>query len=450
MEEQKKHGTGLSLRFVIVVMFILAAAISVQLLNNMRKTSESYEGLRRATENYIICQDDAYKIRETNSYLGERARNFVISGSIDEIAAFYEELETTRTRDRALEELRSRTSDKQSIMHLELAIQLSSRLTAMQQHAMRLAAEGYGIDLSVCPAGLRDLWLTKAEFSQSPEEQLAAAREQLFSIDYRMLETQLDVRTQLSKTQFMTEMQKKQLEVAGQHDRLLKSQRSLVTALMAVLIFVLIFVLALVVYPVSAMIKGIRAGTPLKDHGSVEIQFLAHAYNHVFHQMQEANKKLSYEAAHDPLTGLYNRSSFELLQKQHRDRGFALLLIDVDKFKHINDSYGHDMGDKVLIRVARVLQDSFREADKVCRIGGDEFCVIMLDAASSVKDTIREKVAAVEKALSTPENGIPPVTLSVGVAFTDAQKDGESLYKNADRALYKVKEGGRNGCEFDC
>jgi diguanylate cyclase (GGDEF)-like protein len=165
--------------------------------------------------------------------------------------------------------------------------------------------------------------------------------------------------------------------------------------------------------------------------------------------MQEANKKLSYEAAHDPLTGLYNRSSFELLQKQHRDRGFALLLIDVDKFKHINDTYGHDMGDKVLIRVARVLQDSFREADKVCRIGGDEFCVIMLDAASSVKDTIREKVAAVEKALSTPENGIPPVTLSVGVAFTDAQKDGESLYKNADRALYKVKEGGRNGCEFD-
>ena len=449
MEQQKKRGTGLSLRFVIVVMFIAAAAISGQLLYNMRKTNESYEGLRRATEEYILCQNDAYKIREANRDLGEKARNFVISGSMDEVEAFFEELETTRTRDKALEEIHGYTADKQTIKHLEMAMQLSTRMTSMQQHAMRLAAEGYGIDLTACPEGLRALKLTETELSKSAEEQLAAAREQLFSIDYRMLERQLDVRTELSKTQLLTEMQKKQLAVAQEHDRLLKSQRSLVTALMAVLLLVLIFVLALVVYPVSAMITGIRTGTPLKDRGSVEIQFLAHAYNHVFHQMQDANKKLSYEAAHDPLTGLYNRSSFELLQRQNRDRGFALLLIDVDKFKLINDTYGHDMGDKVLTRVARVLVDSFRESDKVCRIGGDEFCVLMLDATSAEKDIIREKFSDAAKALGTTENGIPPVTLSVGVAFTDAQKEGESLYKNADRALYKVKEGGRNGCAFD-
>lgn len=449
MEQQKKRGTGLSLRFVIVVMFVLAAVISGQLLYNMRRTTESYEGLRRATEDYIVCQDDTYKIRETNSDLGERARNFVISGSMDEVAAYFEELENTRTRDRALEEIRGLTSDKQAIMHLELAMQLSSRMTSMQQHAMRLAAEGYGIDLSACPEGLRTLRLTEKENKQTAQEQLVTARELLFSLDYRMLENQLNVRTELSKTQLLTAMQKKQLEVAEQHDRLLKSQRNLVTALMAVLLLVLIFVLTLVVYPVSRMITGIRAGTPLKDRGSVEIQFLAHAYNHVFHQMQEANKKLSYEAAHDPLTGLYNRSSFELLQKQNMDRGFALLLIDVDKFKLINDTYGHDMGDKVLTRVAHVLQDSFRGADKVCRIGGDEYCVLMMDASSAVKDVIRSKVGAVAKALSTEVDGVPPVTVSIGVAFTDALKEGESLYKNADRALYKVKESGRNGCEFD-
>ena len=123
--------------------------------------------------------------------------------------------------------------------------------------------------------------------------------------------------------------------------------------------------------------------------------------------------------------------------------------MDIDLFKGINDNYGHDVGDKVLVRVAHVLQESFRGADRVCRIGGDEFAVIMTGMTSDKKDLIRSRVAHAAAILGHSENDIPAVTISAGCAFSD-QLSGpdEDLFKNADRALYAVKDGGRGDCSF--
>ena len=168
----------------------------------------------------------------------------------------------------------------------------------------------------------------------------------------------------------------------------------------------------------------------------------------MYNRMENANARLSYEAAHDALTGLYNRSYYEAVRDESEKRNIALLIVDVDYFKDVNDTWGHDIGDQVLIRVARTLSDSFRDADKVCRIGGDEFSVIMMDINSSKKEVISRKVADMSQILSRKQENIPPVTVSVGVAFSDQMKEGENLFKNADRALYTVKENGRNGCAF--
>lgn len=160
---------------------------------------------------------------------------------------------------------------------------------------------------------------------------------------------------------------------------------------------------------------------------------------------------IRHEAEHDALTDLLNRGSYEKLLGiyEEGDRPFALILIDVDTFKTVNDTYGHAVGDKILKKVASLLTVTFRSIDFVCRIGGDEFAVIMVEMTSDLKYTIEEKIQAVNEQLAeVDEEGVPKVSLSVGVAFSDRENPGESLFKDADKALYYVKEHGRNGCSF--
>ena len=95
-----------------------------------------------------------------------------------------------------------------------------------------------------------------------------------------------------------------------------------------------------------------------------------------------------------------------------------------------------------------LLSTAFRSIDYVCRIGGDEFAVIMVDVAQELDYTIRDKIAYINEELSNPKDGLPAVSLSAGVAFTDRANPGESIFKDADKALYKVKQNGRHGCDF--
>ena len=122
--------------------------------------------------------------------------------------------------------------------------------------------------------------------------------------------------------------------------------------------------------------------------------------------------------------------------------------MDVDKFKIVNDTYGHSVGDRVLIQVAETLRKHFREEDAVCRIGGDEFAVFAWQAGAERKAQIKESVDRVNEELLHPGDGLPAVSISVGCAFGNENPAGTPLEKNADRALYRVKENGRCGCAF--
>lgn len=135
---------------------------------------------------------------------------------------------------------------------------------------------------------------------------------------------------------------------------------------------------------------------------------------------------------------------------ENDQNNFALILIDVDTFKSVNDTYGHATGDLILKKVATLLKAAFRTIDYVCRIGGDEFAIIMVDMTSNLSYTITDKINDVNRQLANPdpEEGVPAVSLSVGVAFTDRDNPGDSLFKDADHALYYTKEHGRNGCTF--
>ncbi len=159
---------------------------------------------------------------------------------------------------------------------------------------------------------------------------------------------------------------------------------------------------------------------------------------------------MKHQAEHDPLTGALNRGSFDrLLELSEKDGvDFALLLIDVDTFKSVNDTCGHAAGDAILKDVAEQLTTEFRSVDHICRIGGDEFAVIMVNMTSDLAYTIEEKISAINQHLSAPKDGLPAVSLSVGAAFTDRENPAPDLFKDADSALYYTKEHGRHGCNI--
>jgi two-component system cell cycle response regulator len=159
----------------------------------------------------------------------------------------------------------------------------------------------------------------------------------------------------------------------------------------------------------------------------------------------------------DPLTGIYNRryASQHMIRVMERaqetDGVFAVMMIDLDKFKSINDRFGHDAGDAVLREFSRRLQENIRGVDLVARFGGEEFFVAMPDvdhrAAAHAAERIRR---AIEDApVPLPDGREVKVTVSIGVAIaTAADADAEAIIKRADTALYNSKESGRNRVSF--
>jgi diguanylate cyclase (GGDEF)-like protein len=168
------------------------------------------------------------------------------------------------------------------------------------------------------------------------------------------------------------------------------------------------------------------------------------------------SKKLQYSSMHDSLTGLPNRQNlYENLQlitanaNRHKDK-FALLFLDLDKFKHINDTLGHDVGDELLKVIAIRLKSILRENDIVARIGGDEFIIILSDIKSeqSILECI-SKILELFKKEIVVKGKILKSSTSIGCAiYPDDSKDVNALMKYADMAMYSAKDSGKNGFKF--
>jgi two-component system cell cycle response regulator len=156
-------------------------------------------------------------------------------------------------------------------------------------------------------------------------------------------------------------------------------------------------------------------------------------------------------AVTDPLTGLYNRryanNHLQHLIQRHRPdgNGLAAMVLDLDRFKSINDTHGHGTGDDILREFARRLRENVRGVDLVSRIGGEEFLVIMPDIFADDAIRVAERVrAAIEDLPFAAPGGRLPVTVSVGLAFHRLNEPGADLVRRADIALYQSKNGGRN------
>jgi diguanylate cyclase (GGDEF)-like protein len=187
---------------------------------------------------------------------------------------------------------------------------------------------------------------------------------------------------------------------------------------------------------------------PLTDDSGTVVGLLGVARDITDNKLMEA--ELILRANHDSLTGLPNRSFFyaelqRAIQRASRQGHLAVLYFDIDHFKSINDTYGHNAGDEVIRIFARRARAVLREADFAARLGGDEFVVIVegLALRADAAEVAGKLFTAMQPAFEVGEHALA-VTTSIGIAFLEAGMAADQLVKAADDAMYEAKRAGRN------
>jgi len=169
--------------------------------------------------------------------------------------------------------------------------------------------------------------------------------------------------------------------------------------------------------------------------------------------LQDANKKLGDLASTDTLTGLFNRRKgwdfmgYEEERSRRSKKPVGVVLMDIDHFKQVNDTWGHETGDKVLQQTAKILTEGLRSADILIRWGGEEFLIVMPETDQDAAKNVAEKIRQSIESAAWDILGDSSLTISLGVAIKTPDVDWDTTIAMADRALYNAKEGGRNRVE---
>ena len=424
-----------------IIVAILFGFISFQ-------SEKEFHVLQTTTEQYILCEKAAKQLQDGSDYLTEQVRLYVMTTEREYLNLYFEEANETQRRENAVTDLKQYFSNTETFDSLESALQCSQELMNTEYYSMRLILEA--TEEQEIPDELKTIELTEEDKQLSNEEKIKKAQKMVCDNIYQ------EARTEISNdvTECMNSLIKQTRNKQGRattifSDMYLKLEVGIVI-LVVLMLFICFMVRRLVVRPLISYNKSIQKGEIFPVIGAEELQSLAETYNSVYIENQETQKLIRHQAEHDALTELLNRGSYEKVLSIY-EKGevpFALILVDVDIFKSVNDTYGHAVGDEILKKVSRLLKNAFRSIDYVCRIGGDEFAVVMVDVNSNLQYTVEDKITSINKELAKAEENLPAISLSVGVAFSDRENPGESIFKDVDKALYYIKEHGKSGCGF--
>lgn len=399
---------------------------------------------------YIECENQASELQAASDYLAEQVRLFVVTGQREYMDLYFEEKDVTQRQEKAFAYLEQKFDGTTSLESLKTALNSTKNLSYTDRYAMRLAAEAYIADEESWPEAIRAVALHESDQRMTDSEKIRKAQQLVCNDQYQTLRENINDNVAACTQSLIDQTKNRQNNAATVFSNIYLKFEISVVALILMVLMMCAIMQHLIVKPLLLYGKSIQNGEIFPVVGAAELQNLAVTYNKVYLENQETQKLIRHEAEHDALTDALNRGAFEkilsIYEKGQSD--FAMIICDVDSFKIVNDTYGHAVGDEILKKVASLLQKAFRSIDYVCRIGGDEFAVIMVDMTTDLTYTIKEKIDMANDLLSNPADGLPPVSLSVGVAFSDRKDSGESIFKDADHALYHVKQHGKHGCGF--
>lgn len=434
-----KKIKGIKITTLNMSMIVLSLIVFVLLIGGTFSLNRKYESLINNTGDYMLCEKAAGDLSNASDYLTEQVRLFTVNYDSRNMFNYFEEANSVQRREKALDSLKDNEMGTGSAESLNKALKASNDLMEREIRAMKLICVANGYENM--PEEVKDYVLNIEDMNLSNNEKINKARTLVFDEGYESAKEVIRTHLGHYTDSIIDVLDQRQSLLENNMNKALSYQRILIIILFVLNVITFIAITVLIIRPLSIHIKHIKEDNLLNITGSYEFKYLALTYNDIY-EINKANKlALEDKAKHDPLTGLLNRGGYDDLKNILKDSTspLAFVIFDVDKFKDINDTYGHEKGDEVLKEVGSLLQTTFRASDYAIRLGGDEFALVMMDMRRRNIDALKEKLNYLNKTLS---NYNPSVSLSIGVAFSDAGFH-EELYKQADSALYEVKKNGR-------
>ena len=444
------------LRTVSFIFLAVMLALSAVIISSASKVPLQFRLFEKHTNQFQTVAQASINMQEASDYLTDESRLFAISGEWRHLENYFAEVNENKRREKAIEQIKNAGSLEESTKFLEMALQKSKELEGLEYKAMKLVvvAKGYDKDPSYkVPQAVLSAELSKAETAMDYNTKMAAAWLILFSDHYFSMKKAISI----YRTSAVDEILKHSAILSENNTKKLKSAfyRTIAEIALIVLFSLAFFIVVMffVVKSLYAFTQSIKKNQKLDATRTKELEILRETYNEMFDIAMAKENFLREKAEHDELTSLINRTAFRSIAKELKGSkaNIAFIIIDVDKFKEINDKFGHPAGDKVLKTIAQILRSTFRATDYAARIGGDEFAVLLTkccDDNEATKRMIAEKMKTLfEKVEEQCVNNIPHTTLSCGITISNSGWD-ESLFDQADSALYIVKRAGRNGYKF--
>lgn len=441
---------GVRLTWLNVGIFLTQIIVIVLLYRGINTISAQYQELSDATDQYQTMTQTVWNLENSVEKLSELARQFAATKDETYVQMYFDEY--TRFQDQK----QTFSKEKQEVRNPMLVIMINdtmahtSEFLQKNSHAIRLGLESKGDSPEDYPDEFFSYPLSEQEKELSSQEQLERTYQLLFGEEYFSQKEALHMEYVKINEMIGRFIMENEPEKQEMFHVLISRQKKMMAGMLCLMLFTTLLLTLFVVFPLYQLVDALKQEKVLNVMGVYEIRYLASVYNHMCVTHSKSNLELNIQAKYDSLTGILNRGSFDRICEIYKDslQPLALLLIDVDIFKSINDTYGHEVGDQALKKVAGLLTNFFSKEDYVIRYGGDEFVIIMPQTGPAEKNVIGGKIDVINRLLKNPEEeGFPAYSLSVGIAFSQKGYT-EEIFKKADRAVYFTKEHGRCGYTF--
>ncbi len=453
-QEESEKGAkvrGLRISTLNFIFIVISVILTFVLLWITIRLGSVYSSFTAITDQYNRIQNDAMMVQAASDDLTEDVRLFVMTGERRYMNEYFEEANETKRRERAIEDLQSMGYSEDITALLKNAVSESKHLMELEYEAMHYAGLGYGYDEDSLPDEVRNYKISDAAKTMTDTELVDLGQELVFGIDYRSAKARISGYRQEFLKRAIEQVNSQREQDREKMDRMLILQRLGIIGITLMCLVLFITISRLIVHPLRNAVGSIATGKRIDPlRGTYEIKYVSSTYNDTYEINKNVQNQLHLEAERDELTGTMNRRGYHLVIERlsEGERQMAILVMDIDRFKAVNDTYGHITGDKMLQKVAGLLIETFRSSDYTARIGGDEFVVLMTDITPRNRETIRKKISRINEQLLHPENKEDPVlSLSVGCAFSSYGYSSH-LFSQADNKMYEVKSSGGADIRF--
>ncbi len=443
---KRKGNRGISLRVFFCWLVVIAVIVLGLTILSIVILTKNFEALSDATKEQIELDGAAHELMDASDYLTENVQRFTIEGDRTFLDNYFKEANVTKRREDAVSKMSENPNSADALRQLQDAKKASVDLMQREYYSMLLVIKAKGY--TGYPEEIDTVKLSPEDEKLSPEDKMHLATKMVLDDEYYSQKEKIHLKMEQSLA-LLEELTMQQERDAFQHVHNNVINVFLMSILQTACIIILVVMTSnLGVKPILKAVEKIRTDNPIPEIGANEFRYLAHTYNKMYTIYKGSLERLNFKASHDELTGAYNRSGYELLLTSVDLSTTHMILFDLDNFKGINDNYGHETGDKILIKLVRTLQHNFRNDDYICRIGGDEFVVFMVHSSDMQKSLISSKITHINEELSDINDGLPPISVSVGIVHGTKVSGTEMMFEKADEAMYKSKQNGKSTCTF--